>query len=86
MLDLGGKVVKTSSGYSLLSLLVGSEGTLGIVTKLILKLLPMPRANVSVLAPFDDLDACVRAVPQVLACGAEPTAVEFMEREVIAVA
>ena len=86
LLDLGGKVVKTSSGYSLLSLLVGSEGTLGIVTKLILKLLPMPRANVSVLAPFDDLDACVRAVPQVLACGAEPTAVEFMEREVIACA
>ena len=48
--------------------------------------MPEPRANVSLLLPFDDLDACIDAVPEILACGCEPTAVEFMEREVIACA
>ncbi len=82
ILELGGKVVKNSSGYSLLDLMIGSEGTLGLLTKLTVKLIPEPFENLSVLAPFDDLDMCIKAVPQVLACG-EPTAVEFMEKEVI---
>ena len=86
ILTLGGKNVKTSSGYSLIDLLVGSEGTLGILTKLTVKLVPEPKANVSLLIPFDNLEACIEAVPEVLACGCEPTAVEFMEREVIACA
>ena len=83
ILTLGGK---TSSGYSLIDLMVGSEGTLGILTKLTVKLVPEPKANVSLLIPFDNLEACIEAVPEVLACGCEPTAVEFMEREVIACA
>lgn len=86
LLTLGGKNVKSSSGYSLLNLMIGSEGTLGVVTKLTVKLVPEPKANVSLLLPFDDLDACIGAVPEILACGCEPTAVEFMEREVIACA
>lgn len=86
ILTLGGKNVKTSSGYSLIDLLVGSEGTLGILTKLTVKLIPEPKANISLLIPFDDLDTCIGAVPAVLGCGCEPTAVEFMEREVIACA
>lgn len=86
ILTLGGKNVKTSSGYSLLDLMVGSEGTLGILTKLTVKLLPEPGANVSLLIPFADLESCIGAVPAVLGCGCEPTAVEFMEREVIACA
>ena len=86
ILTLGGKNVKTSSGYSLIDLMVGSEGTLGILTKLTVKLVPEPKANVSLLIPFDNLEACIEAVPEVLACGCEPTAVEFMEREVIACA
>lgn len=86
MLTLGGKNVKTSSGYSLIDLMVGSEGTLGIVTKLTVKLIPEPKANVSLLIPFEHLEGCIEAVPEVLACGCEPTAVEFMEREVIACA
>lgn len=86
ILTLGGKNVKTSSGYSLIDLMVGSEGTLGILTKLTVKLVPEPKANVSLLIPFDSLEACIEAVPEVLACGCEPTAVEFMEREVIACA
>ena len=86
ILTLGGKNVKTSSGYSLIDLLVGSEGTLGILTKLTVKLIPEPKANISLLIPFDDLDTCIGAVPAVLGCGWRPTAVEFMEREVIACA
>lgn len=86
ILTLGGKNVKTSSGYSLIDLLVGSEGTLGMLTKLTVKLIPEPKANISLLIPFDDLDTCIGAVPAVLGCGCEPTAVEFMEREVIACA
>ena len=86
VLHLGGKNVKTSSGYSLIDLMVGSEGTLGFLTKLTVKLVPEPKTNVSLLIPFADLDACIEAVPEVLRCGCEPTAVEFMEREVIACA
>ena len=84
VITLGGKTVKTSSGYSLINLMVGSEGTLGMVTQLTVKLIPEPKTNLSLLIPFDDLDACIDAVPEVLRCGCEPTAVEFMEREVIA--
>lgn len=86
VIDLGGKCVKTSSGYSLLDLMIGSEGTLGFLTKLTVKLVPQPKVNLSLLLPFNDLDVCIGAVPAVLSCGCEPTAVEFMEREVIACA
>ncbi len=86
VINLGGKNVKTSSGYSLIDLMVGSEGTLGFLTKMTVKLIPEPKVNLSLLMPFDDLDACIGAVPAVLGCGCEPTAVEFMEREVIACA
>ena len=83
ILELGGKNVKTSSGYSLLDLMIGSEGTLGFLTRLTVRLVPEPHMNLSLLMPFDDLDACIRAVPEILGCGCDPTAVEFMEREVI---
>ena len=83
IMELGGKTVKTSSGYSLIDLMIGSEGTLGFLTRLTVKLVPEPKVNLSLLMPFDDLDACIDAVPRILACGCEPTAVEFMEREVI---
>ena len=86
VVQLGGKTVKTSSGYSLIDLMIGSEGTLGFLTKLTVKLVPEPKVNLSLLMPFDDLDACIGAVPQVLSCGCDPTAVEFMEREVISCA
>ena len=86
IIELGGKNVKTSSGYSLIDLMIGSEGTLGFLTRLTVKLVPEPKTNISLLMPFDDLDACIGAVPQVLAAGCDPTAVEFMEREVISCA
>ena len=85
LLELGGKVIKNASGYSLLDLMIGSEGTLGVLTQFTVKLIPEPKENVSLLVPFDDLDRCIEAVPRILACG-EPTAVEFMEKEVITAA
>lgn len=79
----GGKVIKNSSGYSLKDLLVGSEGTLGIVTEITLRLLPLPKKTVSLLAPFPSLDQCIDAVPAILRSRSNPTAIEFMQREVI---
>ncbi|MBP5640428.1 MAG: FAD-binding oxidoreductase, partial [Victivallales bacterium] len=81
--ELGGKVVKNSSGYSLKDLVVGSEGTLAVVTKAILRLLPLPKFKISLLVPFPTLPAAIQTVPLVLRASSVPTAVEFMEREVI---
>jgi len=83
VVELGGKVVKNSSGYSLKDLIVGSEGTLGIVTRATLRLLPLPKFKISLLVPFRDLESAVRTVPEVIRSASVPTAVEFMEREVI---
>jgi glycolate oxidase len=83
VINLGGKVVKTSSGYSLKDLICGAEGTLGVVTKAILRLLPLPKHKISLLVPFPDLPSAIKAVPSVIRASSVPTAVEFMEREVI---
>ena len=83
IIEIGGKVAKNSSGYSLKDLLIGSEGTLGIVSKLILKLLPLPQRTISLLAPFPTLNNCIDTVPVLFRSKLIPTAVEFMEEEVI---
>ncbi len=83
VIELGGKVVKNSSGYSLQNLLVGSEGTLAIVTELVLKLIPLPPLSLSLLVPFDNLQQCFDTVPEILRSRTNPTAVEFMQRQVI---
>jgi glycolate oxidase len=83
IMNLGGKVVKNSSGYSLKDLMVGSEGTLGIVTRATLRLLPLPKHKISLLVPFPDLPSAIQTVPQIIRASSTPTAVEFMEREVI---
>lgn len=83
VLELGGKVVKNSSGYNLLGLMVGSEGTLGIVTKAILRLVPLPKKVMSLLVPFPDLGKAIETVPKIIRSKAVPTAVEFMQKNVI---
>ncbi len=83
VMEFGGKVVKNSSGYSLKDMIVGSEGTLGIVTKAVLRLLPLPQKAISLLVPFPELDMAIETVPKIIKSKAIPTAVEFMEREVI---
>ena len=83
IVDFGGKIVKNSSGYAMKDLMVGSEGTLGIVTKVILKLLPLPKKTISLLIPFPTLSQAIGTAPLIIKSRAIPTAIEFMEREVI---
>jgi len=59
-------VVKNSSGYSLMNLIIGSEGTLGIITKAILKLLPLPQKTVSLLIPFHTISDAIETVPKII--------------------
>ncbi|WP_320046539.1 FAD-linked oxidase C-terminal domain-containing protein [uncultured Ilyobacter sp.] len=83
IMEMGGKVVKNSAGYSLKDLVIGSEGTLGIITKAVLKLLPLPKYSISLLIPFENIDNAIDAVPAIIRSKAIPTAVEFMQKEVI---
>ncbi len=79
----GAAVSKTSSGYSLTNLICGSEGTLAIITELTLKLIPAPKATVSLMAPFEDLNACISTVPKVFMNHFKPQALEFFEKEIL---
>ena len=81
--QFGGKVVKNSSGYDLKDLIIGSEGTLGFITKAILKLLPLPKRVISLLIPFPTLKQAIDTVPVIIKSKTIPTAIEFMQREVI---
>ncbi|MDF2821081.1 MAG: 2-hydroxy-acid oxidase [Clostridiales bacterium] len=83
VVEFGGKVVKNSTGYAMKDLMVGSEGTLGIITKAILKLLPLPKKAISLLVPFPTLEQAIRTVPMIIKSKSIPTAIEFMQREVI---
>ncbi len=83
IITVGGKIVKDSSGYSLKDLIIGSEGTLGVVTKAILKLLPLPKVAISLLVPFPDIETAITAVPIIIKSKVIPTAIEYMERNVI---
>lgn len=83
VVEFGGKVVKNSTGYAMKDLMVGSEGTLGIITKAILKLLPLPKKAISLLIPFPSLEKAIGTVPKIIKSKSIPTAIEFMQREVI---
>ena len=81
IVELGGKLVKDVTGYDLIHLVVGSEGTLGIITRILLRLMPLPRKSVDLLAMFQTPEDAVRAVPTILTgCGVIPTAIEFMDK------
>ena len=84
VIEAGGKQVKDASGLSLKHLLIGSEGTLAVITKCLLRLLPKPETSVSVLVPYGDLGTGICGVLTILQADANPTAVEFMERKVVA--
>lgn len=83
IVSLGGKVAKNSSGYSLKDLVVGSEGTLCIITEAVLKLVPLPKVSVSLLVPFADMKSAIEAVPQIIRSKVTPTAIEYMSRDTI---
>lgn len=83
VLNVGGKQVKDASGLSLKNLLIGSEGTLAVITKCLLRLIPKPEASISVLVPYADLSTGIQSVLAILRAEASPTAVEFMERKIV---
>ncbi len=75
----GGKTVKVSSGYDLTQLVIGSEGTLALVTRIWLKLTKRPATTTTVLAPFADLDQVTAAIPTILAEGLQPLVLEYID-------
>lgn len=80
---MGATVSKTSSGYSLMNLMIGSEGTLGIITELTLKIIPAPKATASLIIPYRDLKTALATVPKFRMAHMDPQAIEFMEREIV---
>jgi len=86
ILELGGKYIKSSTGYHLLDLLVGSEGTLAVITRITLSLLPRVGSVQTLLAPFSTTSAAIGSVGRLLAAGVVPCAVEYIERPVVALA
>ncbi len=79
----GANVLKNATGYNLTQLFVGSEGTLGIITKIVLKLIPYPKYNLLMLVPFFSATKACEAVSEIFRAGLTPSAMEFMERDAI---
>jgi glycolate oxidase len=79
----GANVLKNSTGYNLTQLVVGSEGTLGIVTKIVLRLIPMPRYDLLMLVPFSSLERAGEAVAAIFRAGFTPSALELIEEDAL---
>ena len=79
----GANVLKNATGYNLTQLIVGSEGTLAVVTKIVLKLIPATTTNVLLLIPFRKAEEACRAVNSICLAGITPSALEFMERDAL---
>jgi len=79
----GANVLKNATGYNLTQLMIGSEGTLGIITKIVFRLIPYPGKDVVMLVPFKSAEQACEAVNAVLLSGVRPSALEFMEKEAI---
>lgn len=83
IITCGGKLVKNVTGYNLIQLIIGSEGTLAVVTKIILRLLPLPKEQIDLLVPYDDFQAAADTVSDIIAQRIVPATIEFMERDSI---
>jgi len=79
----GANVLKNSTGYNLTQLMIGSEGTLGVITKIVFKLIPHPTQDLTLLVPFRSAEKACEAVSAVFRAGITPSALEFMEREAL---
>ena len=82
----GSNVLKNATGYNITQLIVGSEGTLGIVTKIVLRLIPHPKYDLLLLAPFNSLEKASEAVSAIFRAGITPSAMELMEIDAITLA
>lgn len=83
ILNSGARVIKNVTGYNLTQLIVGSEGTLGVITKIIFKLIPKPKHKKVLLAAFDSMQNCTASVAEIFRAGITPSALEFMEKSAI---
>jgi len=81
IITLGGKLVKNVTGYNLLQLLIGSEGTLAVVTRIVLRLLPKPKVQVDLLVPYDKFQDAADTVSDIIAHRIVPATIEFMEQD-----
>ncbi|MDF2448741.1 MAG: FAD/FMN-dependent dehydrogenase [Bacteroidota bacterium] len=79
----GANTLKYSTGYNLTHLMVGSEGTLGIITKIVFRLIPLPKHDLLMLVPFESAEKACEAVGATFRAGITPSAMEFMERDAI---
>jgi glycolate oxidase len=82
----GANVLKNSTGYNLTQLIIGSEGTLGIVTKIVLRLIPLPKYDLLMLAPFASLEKASEAVSAIFRAGFTPSALELIEIDALKIA
>ncbi len=83
VVQFSSNVVKNTTGYDIKDLVIGSEGTLCVLTEVTLKLMPMPKFTRTLVMPYGDLASCIDLVPELLKLSAVPTAIEFLERELI---
>lgn len=83
IINTGASVLKNSTGYNLTQLIIGSEGTLGIITKIYFKLLPLPAKKKVILVAYNSIDECASSVAKIFQAGIIPSALEMMERSAI---
>jgi glycolate oxidase len=83
IINKGGKIVKNAAGYNIIGIILGSEGTLAVITKIYLRLIPAPEITRDLLIPFDVLEDAVEAVSTVISNRIFPAAIEFMEEDAI---
>jgi glycolate oxidase len=86
LVDLGGKVMKSSTGFHLMDLMIGSEGTLGVITEVTLSLIPPPGASMTLVVPYESAIKAIESVPPMLNAGIVPMAVEFVEKYILSFA
>jgi glycolate oxidase len=83
VINTGSKTIKNVTGYSLTQLLCGSEGTLGIITKITLKIISLPAFKKILLIAYPDLNKCISSVSELYLCGLNPAALEFLEKDAV---
>ena len=83
IIQTGANVLKNATAYNLTQLMVGSEGTLGVITKAVFRLIPLPTRDVLMLVPFYQAEKACEAVPEIFKTGITPSVMEFMERDAI---
>ncbi len=83
VLSLGGKLIKDNAGYDLMQLFIGSEGTLGIITKAIIRLYPKSKFMATLVVPYNNREEAFKTVPKILQSGIIPLAIEYVERKLV---